>query len=84
MNVESLTLANQSKITSSSLGTVANAGDAGNITIQSGSTVLLNDSSITTEASASQRRPDHDQCSGDDPADQQRSQHIRQGSFGGQ
>ena len=46
----SLTLANQSKITSSSLGTVADAGDAGNITIQSGSTVLLKDSSITTEA----------------------------------
>jgi filamentous hemagglutinin family protein len=50
MNVTSLTLANQSKITSSSLGTEPNAGDAGNITIQSGSTVLLNDSSITTEA----------------------------------
>ncbi len=51
MNVESLTLANSSEITSSSRGTGANAGDAGNITIQSGSTVLLNDSSITTEAS---------------------------------
>ena len=50
MNVTSLTLANQSKITSSSLGTEPNAGDAGNITIQSGSTVQLNDSSITTEA----------------------------------
>ena len=50
MNVTSLTLANQSKITSSSLGTEPNAGDAGNITVQSGSTVVLNDSSITTEA----------------------------------
>ena len=47
----SLTMANQSEITSSSLGRRADAGDAGNITIQSGSTVLLNDSSITTEAS---------------------------------
>lgn len=52
MNVTSLTLANQSKITSSSLGTEADAGDAGNITIQSGSTVQLHDSSITTEARA--------------------------------
>ena len=51
MNVTSLMLANQSKITSSSLGTEANAGDAGNITIHSGSTVVLNNSSITTEAS---------------------------------
>jgi filamentous hemagglutinin family protein len=51
MNVTSLTLANQSTITSSSKGTlVGQAGDAGNITIESGSTVLLNDSSITTEA----------------------------------
>jgi large exoprotein involved in heme utilization and adhesion len=50
MNAGSLMLANQSKITSSSLGEEANAGDAGNITIHSGSTVLLNDSSITTEA----------------------------------
>lgn len=37
-------------ITNSSIGTVADAGDAGNITIQSGSTVVLNNSSITTEA----------------------------------
>lgn len=51
MNVESLALANQAEISSSSLGTVAGAGDAGIITIQSGSTVVLNDSSITTEAS---------------------------------
>lgn len=51
MNVESLAMASRSEISSSSLGTVAGAGDAGNITIQSGSTVLLNDSSITTEAS---------------------------------
>ena len=50
MNVVSLTLADHSEITSSSTGTVADAGDAGNITIQSGSTVVLNHSSITTEA----------------------------------
>jgi hypothetical protein len=50
MDVTSLTLANQSKITSSSLGTEPNAGDAGNITIQSGSTVVVHNSSITTEA----------------------------------
>jgi len=47
---ESLTLANHAEITSSSLGTVADAGDAGTITIQSGTTVVLNNSSITTEA----------------------------------
>jgi filamentous hemagglutinin family protein len=47
---KSLTLANHSEITSSSKGTVANAGDAGNITIHSGSTVVMNNSSITTEA----------------------------------
>jgi large exoprotein involved in heme utilization and adhesion len=46
----SLTMANQAEISSSSLGNRADAGDAGNITIQSGSTVLLKDSSITTEA----------------------------------
>jgi large exoprotein involved in heme utilization and adhesion len=46
----SLRMANRSEITSSSLGNRADAGDAGNITIQSGSTVLLNNSSITTEA----------------------------------
>jgi large exoprotein involved in heme utilization and adhesion len=47
----SLTMANRSEITSSSKGTVAGAaGDAGNIIIQSGSTVVLNNSSITTEA----------------------------------
>jgi hypothetical protein len=53
INGGSLTLANHSEITSSSLGILADAGDAGNITIQSGSTVLLNDSAITTEASVS-------------------------------
>ena len=47
---KSLTLANHSEITSSSKGIVADAGDAGNITIQSGSTVVMNDSSIKTEA----------------------------------
>ena len=47
---ESLTLANHAEITSSSKGIVADAGDAGNITIQSGSTVVMNDSSMTTEA----------------------------------
>jgi filamentous hemagglutinin family protein len=53
MNVASLTLANQSEVTSSSKGIlVGAAGDAGNITIQSGSTVQLNNSSITTEARA--------------------------------
>jgi filamentous hemagglutinin family protein len=47
---ESLTLANHAEITSSSKGTVPDAGDAGIIIIQSGSTVELNNSSITTEA----------------------------------
>ena len=50
MNVGSLRLANRSEITSSSKGTVEGAGDAGNITIQSRSTVTLDNSSITTEA----------------------------------
>lgn len=50
MNVTSLTLANQSEITSSSLGTEPNAGDAGNITVQSRSTVVLDNSLITTKA----------------------------------
>ena len=53
MNVESLTLANHSEITSSSTGGIeieAGAGDAGNITVQSRSTVVLDNSSITTEA----------------------------------
>ena len=52
-NVGSLTLANHSQITNSSSGGIeieAGAGEAGNITIQSGSTVVLNNSSITTEA----------------------------------
>jgi filamentous hemagglutinin family protein len=53
ITAESLTLANRSEISSSSKGTeVGAAGDAGNITIQSGSKVLLNHSSITTEAIA--------------------------------
>ena len=47
---ESLTLANHAEITSSSKGTVPDAGDAGTITIKIGSTVVMNDSSITTEA----------------------------------
>jgi filamentous hemagglutinin family protein len=52
MNVGSLRLANRAEITSSSKGTVKGAaGDAGNITIRSGSTVVLDNSSITTEAS---------------------------------
>lgn len=53
MNVGSLTLANHSEITSSSTGRIeieAGAGDAGNITVQSRSTVVLDNSSITTEA----------------------------------
>ncbi|MGQ0557086.1 MAG: two-partner secretion domain-containing protein [Nitrospiraceae bacterium] len=53
MNVGSLTLANHSEITSSSTGGIeieAGAGDAGNITVQSRSTVVLDNSSITTEA----------------------------------
>jgi filamentous hemagglutinin family protein len=53
MNVGSLTLANHAEITSSSSGGIeieARAVNAGNITIQSGSTVMLNNSSITTEA----------------------------------
>jgi filamentous hemagglutinin family protein len=53
MNVGSLTLANHSGITSSSTGGIeieAGAGDAGNITVQSRSTVVLDNSSITTEA----------------------------------
>ena len=50
MNVASLTMANQAEISSSSLGNRADAGDAGNITIHSGSTVQLNNSSITTKA----------------------------------
>jgi large exoprotein involved in heme utilization and adhesion len=50
MNVGSLTLSNHSEITNSSSGVEAGAGEAGNITIQSGSTVVLNNSSITTEA----------------------------------
>ncbi|OQW30249.1 MAG: hypothetical protein A4E19_11610 [Nitrospira sp. SG-bin1] len=53
ITAESLTLANRSEISSSSKGTeVGAAGDAGNITIQSGSKVVLNNSSITTEAIA--------------------------------
>jgi large exoprotein involved in heme utilization and adhesion len=51
MNVDSLTLDNHAEITSSSKGIAADAGDAGNITIHSRSTVLLNNSAITTEAS---------------------------------
>ncbi|MBI5315399.1 MAG: filamentous hemagglutinin N-terminal domain-containing protein [Nitrospirae bacterium] len=51
MNVDSLTLDNHAEITSSSKGIAADAGDAGNIAIHSRSTVLLNNSSITTEAS---------------------------------
>lgn len=53
MNVGSLTLANHSEITSSSTGGIeieAGAGNAGNITVQSRSTVVLDNSSITTEA----------------------------------
>lgn len=53
MNVGNLTLANHSEITSSSTGGIeieAGAGDAGNITVQSRSTVVLDNSSITTEA----------------------------------
>jgi len=50
LNVGSVSLANGATINSSSLSVDPGAGDAGNITIQSGSTVLLNDSSITTEA----------------------------------
>jgi large exoprotein involved in heme utilization and adhesion len=53
MNVGSLTLEGHSEITSSSKGTVVNAGDAGNITTESGTTVVLNNSAITTEASVS-------------------------------
>ncbi len=53
ITAESLTLANRSEISSSSKGTeVGAAGDAGNITLQSGSTVVLDNSSITTEAIA--------------------------------
>jgi len=52
MNVGSLRLASRAEITSSSKGTVKDAaGDAGNIAIRSGSTVVLDNSSITTEAS---------------------------------
>lgn len=50
MNVGSLRLANRSEITSSSKGTVEGAGDAGNITVRSRSTVVLDNSLITTEA----------------------------------
>jgi filamentous hemagglutinin family protein len=51
MNIESLRMSNLAEITSSSKGTLVDAaGDAGNITIHSGSTVVMNDSSITTEA----------------------------------
>jgi large exoprotein involved in heme utilization and adhesion len=50
ITAESLALANQAEISSSSQGTLPDAGDAGNITIDSGSTVVMNNSSITTEA----------------------------------
>lgn len=53
ITAESLALANRSEISSSSKGTeVGAAGDAGNITLQSGSTVVVDNSSITTEAIA--------------------------------
>ena len=50
MNVGSLTLANQAEITSSSEGIVANAGDAGNVTITSSGAFTSNASTIATSA----------------------------------
>ena len=73
-----------SEITSSSLGTEADAGDAGNITIQSGSTVVMNNSSITTEASQASGGQIEINAPEMVRLTNSRSQHVRQGRYGGQ